>query len=310
MEPNKQESGKIEEAQREKRRNGRGINREEDLGELLPPAGAWRKDPEAFIRFVRGFYRRSGRDFPWRRTRDPYRILVSEIMLQQTQTSRVEKKYGPFVERFPDFQALAAAPLSEVLGQWQGLGYNRRAVALKKIAETVRARSDRSLPQNEEELRALPMIGVNTAASVIAFAWNRPTVFIETNIRRVYIHHFFPGREQVRDRELRPLIENHVDRDNPREWYYALMDYGVYLKSCIPNPNRRSTAYRRQGSFEGSRRQLRGRVLRLLGSGDRLSPAALSERTGFAYETVDESLEALRQEGFLICENGAYSIRD
>ncbi len=255
------------------------------------------------------FYRRRGRDFPWRRIRDPYRILVSEIMLQQTQTSRVEKKYPLFLERFPDFSALARAPLSEVLQYWRGLGYNRRAVALKEIAAAVTARSDGTLPQSEEELRRLPMIGKNTAASIIAFTWNRPTLFIETNIRRVYIYHFFPEQEKVRDRELLPLIEQTLHRENPREWYYALMDYGVYLKGRVPNPNTRSTAYRRQSAFEGSRRQLRGRVLRELGGGERLEPAALAERTGFSYEQVLESVEALRGEGFLVCEHGVYAIK-
>lgn len=261
------------------------------------------------MRFVWDFYRRRGRDFLWRRTRDPYRILVSEIMLQQTQTSRVEKKYPLFLERFPDFTALARAPLSEVLQYWRGLGYNRRAVALKNIAADVIARPEGALPQSEEELRRLPMIGKNTAASIAAFAWNRPTIFIETNIRRVYIHHFFPEHEKVRDRDLLPLIELTLDRENSREWYYALMDYGVYLKGKVPNPNTRSTAYRRQSAFEGSRRQLRGKVLRELEGGEWLEPAALAERTGFAYEQVLESVEALRREGFLVCENEVYTIK-
>lgn len=231
-------------------------------------------------------------------------------MLQQTQTSRVEKKYGPFIERFPDFRTLAAAPLNEVLQQWQGLGYNRRAVALRDIARQVVARSDCALPRSEEELRSLPMIGANTAASILAFAFNEPTLFVETNIRRVYIHHFFPDRQQVRDRELMPMIERTLDRENPREWYYALMDYGVFLKDRIPNPNLRSTAYRRQGAFKGSRRQLRGRLLRELGGGGPLSPESLAQKSGFAYERVRECLQDLEREGFLVSEGAEYRLRE
>jgi A/G-specific adenine glycosylase len=299
MEPNQPQSGEGQEAQGEGR------------GELIPPAGAFREEPEGFRRFILDFYRRRGRDFAWRRTRDPYRILVSELMLQQTQTSRVARKYPEFLERFPDFPALAAAPLPEVLEAWRGLGYNRRAVALKEIAGRVVARPDGSLPRSREELEALPMIGANTAGSILAFAFDIPTVFVETNIRRVYLHHFFPEREQVRDRELLPLIEETLDRRDPRRWYYALMDYGVFLKERIPNPNRRSSAYRRQAPFEGSRRQLRGRILRELGDGRRRGPAELAERTAFPAGQVGESLAALEREGFLVAEpDGRYRIRD
>jgi A/G-specific adenine glycosylase len=185
-------------------------------------------------------------------------------MLQQTQTDRVIPKYEAFLKKFPDFPTLAQASLAEVLQMWQGLGYNRRAKYLKQCAEVVVKDHAGKLPMLINELKQLPGIGDYTAAAVAVFAFNRPVAVIETNIRSVYLHHFFPDEDEVSDQQLIALIEQTVDQINPREWYYALMDYGVYLKKTYGNANRRSKHYTKQSTFEGSDRQIRGKILKLL----------------------------------------------
>jgi A/G-specific adenine glycosylase len=208
----------------------------------------------AFRKLIYDFYREHGRAFPWRATHNPYHILVSEIMLQQTQTERVTDKYESFVNSFPDFSCLARTPLREILGAWQGLGYNRRAIALKEIAQRVIRDFQGNLPPSLEGLMSLPGIGRATAAAISTFAFNKPAVFLETNIRRVFIHHFFRNEDKVNDNEILPLVKQTLDTSNPRRWYHALMDYGVMLKKRHQNPNRKSAHYHKQGPFEGSNR--------------------------------------------------------
>jgi A/G-specific adenine glycosylase len=210
------------------------------------------------------FYRNHGRSFAWRHTKDPYRIVISEVMLQQTQTYRVIEKYEQFIAELPTFQALAQASLLDVLGLWQGLGYNRRGKYLHELAKKVTADFDGVLPADPALLVTLPGVGPATAASISAFAFNTPTVFIETNVRTVFIHHFFKDRSDIHDKEIVPLVAAALDRDNPREWYYALMDYGVMLKATLPNPSRKSAHHARQSKFEGSDRQIRGAIIRAL----------------------------------------------
>jgi A/G-specific adenine glycosylase len=274
------------------------------------------ESPEALIRRFRDtvwvHYRDHGRGMPWRETWDPYRILVSEIMLQQTQVSRVREKYRQFLDTFPSVEALAAASLQEVLSLWQGLGYNRRAKFLHQAAITIVRDYGGRLPESPEELAELPGIGKNTAGSLAAFAFNRPTVFVETNIRRACIYWFFPERERVPDSELIPWVEATLDRENPREWYYALMDYGAMLKSVVGNPNRRSAHYTRQSPFANSTRQVRGRILRVLteagtetateaarNADGSMMVAELCEAVGFSRERVQEAVDRLEREGFL-----------
>jgi len=212
---------------------------------------------------------------PWRTTRDPYKILVSEVMLQQTQVSRVLVKYAEFLKRFPTIKKLAAAPLSNVLSVWQGLGYNRRALMLHKAARIVVDEFDGVLPSSIDELLSLPGVGLSTAAGILNFAYNIPTVYLETNVRSVYLHFFFPNRKNVKDKEIIPIIERTMPRQTKRakprsepagstigEWFYALLDYGVLLKQKHGNPNRRSAHYAKQSKFEGSTRQVRAKALR------------------------------------------------
>jgi len=249
------------------------------------------------------FYNQNQRPFPWRETTDPYAITVSEIMLQQTQTERVVPKYEHFLQVLPNWEALAQVGVSELLQLWQGLGYNRRALALKRMAEVVVQEHGGKLPTGRESLQKLPGIGPYTAGAILAFAFNQPVIFIETNIRRVFIHHFFVDKEGVKDRELLPCIEAAVDKNNPREWYYALMDYGAWLTKQLPNPNRRSAHYTKQAKFEGSLRQIRGRILRVLVDRPRLERTKLYEMLDTTPQRADEALQQMQREGFLIAEN-------
>lgn len=220
------------------------------------------------------------RALPWRHVDDAYAVLVSEVMLQQTQVTRVERFWRRFLAAFPTIDALAAASTSDVLEMWQGLGYNRRALALKRAADECSARFGGQLPRAYDQLVALPGIGPATAAGVRAFAWQLPGVYLETNVRAVFLHELFPHDEKVPDRQLIPLVEATCPPTpsaerlsspafrapdplaSPRDWYYALLDYGAHLKATGANPTRRSAHYTRQSAFEGSRRQKRAWITR------------------------------------------------
>ncbi len=249
-----------------------------------------------FQQKIWGYYEAHGRDMPWRNTRNPYRIFVSEIMLQQTQVERVKEKYLLFLKSFPSFEVLAEASLPEVLRVWQGLGYNRRAAYLLRSAQIIVNEHDAKLPREEEMLITLPGIGRGTAGSVLAFAFNLPTVFIETNIRRVFIHEFFKDQKNITDEDIRELVRRTLVKDNPREWYYALMDYGSFLaKELEGNPNRVSLTYRKQATFKGSRREVRGIIIRLLLKRD-MSVRDLIQQTEKDSDLVFQALRDLEKE--------------
>ncbi len=232
----------------------------------------------------------------WRETNDPYRILVSEIMLQQTQVARVEEKYPQFVKAFPGFKALDRAALAKVYGVWQGMGYNRRALALKKTARIVVNDYKGALPRTHEELCALPGIGKATASSIMAFAFNLPAVFVETNIRTVFIHFFFKGNNKVADEEILPLVEQCLYKKNPCMWYWALMDYGTMLKKSGEDKNARSKHYKKQSRFEGSRRQKRGKVIRILLDCNSLTLKEICDRMKVGNEVKNEELRVESEE--------------
>ena len=255
-------------------------------------------DVASFRRTVYAHYEANGRDFPWRHTSEPYHILVSEVMLQQTQTARVAPKYTEFITRFPDFVALANAPVADILRAWQGLGYNRRALALQMAAQQVVHLHDGRLPENKNDLLALPGIGQYSASAIRAFAFNQPDSFLETNIRAVFIHHFFPGKSKVTDKELMPLVEAALDKDNPRLWYQALMDYGAALKES-DNASRRSAHHRPQSRFSGSRREARGIILRLLLTHGHMSLTELRTHITEWDDRFQEALKTLQTDGLL-----------
>jgi len=253
---------------------------------------------------VWSYYKKHGREMPWRGARDPYKILVSEIMLQQTQVARVLVKYPQFIKAFPSFRALARAPLSKVLRVWQGMGYNRRAIALKKIAEIVVLEYKGKLPRDSKTLETLPSIGRATAGSICAFAFNSPIPFIETNIRRVFIHFFFSRRNPpaggISDEMILPLVEKTIDKKNPREWYYSLMDYGAMLAKKGSNPNRKSAHYARQSKFKGSNREIRGKILKLLLNHDSLTAEKMQALLSLERKAIKKNLLTLKKEGFIL----------
>jgi len=254
----------------------------------------------SFQKIIYSHYQKHGRYFPWRCTRSPYRILVSEMMLQQTQVVRVIPKYRKFITTFPNFSSLARARLNEVLTIWSGLGYNRRALALKKISHIVCNDWGGKLPKDFEKLKTLPGIGEATASSLLAFTWNKPVIFIETNIRSAFIHHFFPKKKNVQDKKIISLVEQTLDKSNSREWYYALMDYGVMLKTKYGNPNTRSAHYAKQTPFKGSHRQIRGGILKILTKNKFLSELEIIKKTDFKPLSVKATLGELKREGFVV----------
>lgn len=263
---------------------------------------------KAFQQKIYDYYSLHFRDLPWRQTTNPYHIVVSEMMLQQTQVERVKDKYAEFIGTFPDFETLAGATLKEVLAVWQGLGYNRRALALKQLAEKVMEIYGGELPRDRDRLCALPGIGKTTAGEILAFAFNIPTSFIETNIRRVFIQEFFDGVEHVNDKIIMPLVEATLDRGNPREWYWALMDYGSILKKKVENPNRRSAHYTRQSPFEGSDRRIRGIILRTILKRTTVTERDLREEVGVDQGRLIGILKKMEGEGLVRERDGLYSI--
>jgi A/G-specific adenine glycosylase len=246
---------------------------------------------------------------PWRGIDDPYGVLVSEVMLQQTQVTRVTDRWVEWMAVFPTIDALAAAPLAEVLERWQGLGYNRRAVALKRCAEQVAERFAGMLPADPALLATLPGIGPATAAAVVNYAYAMPAPFIETNVRAALLHAFFADADDVPDRELRPIVEAVWDDDDPRGWGYALTDYGAHLKRTLPNPSRRSRHHVRQSPFEGSRRQKRARLLRAVLGRPGMDGDSYARETGVATAEALELLETLAGEGFLVRSGERWSVR-
>lgn len=285
------------------------------------------------------------RDLPWRRTRDPYAIWISEVMLQQTQVVRVEGRWPRWLERFPTVGALAAAAPSDVLDEWQGMGYNRRALALHRAAQMVVEEFRGDFPREARDLVRLPGVGPATAQGIRSFAFDLPGVYLETNVRTVFLHHFFPDIDSVPDRELLPLVEAACPAapaadgasaplggpfaepedgdDTPRSWYYALLDYGAYLKKTLPNPSRRSREYTRQSKFEGSRRQKRALIVRMLLAARDADPQGLSlericagvndaevaaDRAAVSPELVAGILSDLEREGFCMRKGDLWKI--
>lgn len=258
----------------------------------------------AFQEKVYDYYHAHGRVFPWRDVTNPYDIAVSEIMLQQTQADRVAPKYQLFMQRWPLVQDLAAASQADVLAAWSGLGYNRRALMLHRMAKHVTDKLLGQFPRELDKLVKLPGIGPYTAAAIMAFAYNQPAMVNETNIRSVIIHEFFADREGVTDKEVVPFIEATMDKERPREWYQALMDYGAMLKRSGINPSRRSAHYVRQSPLKGSNREARGAILKALHTKDNQTSAQLTQSTGLETARIKPALEGLCAEGFLEIRRG------
>lgn len=268
------------------------------------------QDIAVFKETVWQFYGRQGRVLPWRTpeadgTFDPYKILVSEFMLQQTQVTRVVPKFEQWLVRFPTLAHVAQATLAEVLQAWSGLGYNRRAKFLWQAAQAIVRTHQGVVPSQLQRLTALPGIGVNTAAAILTYAYNQAVPFIETNVRTVYIHAFFADRDDVADNELMPYVVRTLEAESPREWYWALMDYGTFLKASVGNVARASRHYKKQSTFNGSVRQLRGRVIRQLAS-QACALSTLQQQIGD--ERLPKVLEALLAEQLIRYQDGKYTL--
>jgi A/G-specific adenine glycosylase len=254
-------------------------------------------------------YRTHGRhDLPWRRTRDPYRILVSEIMLQQTQVERVVPFYREFLQKFPTVEALARAPLGSVLKVWQGLGYNRRAKMLHDAAKVVVKKHGGRLPKDAATLETLPGVGPYTARAVAAFSANADSIFIETNIRTAVTHHFFKEQERVTDAEVLAMLEESYPKGRAREWYSALMDYGAYLKRSGVRVNAKRAGYSKQAPFAGSMREARGAILKALAKRTHTEAELLSLLPKARRQQLDESLAKLIAEGLVTKRRGAFRL--
>jgi A/G-specific adenine glycosylase len=269
------------------------------------------KEIKAFKEAVYANYKKAKRTFPWRTHTGAWGILVSEFMLQQTQTERVVTCWNKWMEKWPSPRLLHKAPIEEALLVWGNLGYNRRCFFLKDCARRITREYDGEVPDRPKDLEELPGIGPYTARAVPCFAYNIPTVFIETNIRAAVLHFFFKDRDKVKDKELLPILEAALDQEDPRTWYWALMDYGAALKKLTPNPNRRSAHYSRQSPFEGSFRQLRGAVVRTLVREGPAGKEELLRRSGIeSGEDLYQVLTALEKDQIVAESEGIYRIRE
>lgn len=253
------------------------------------------------------YWEKKGRhDLPWRKTKNPYHILVAEVMLQQTQVSRVIEKYRGFLQAFPTVRALAKSPLSRVLKMWNGLGYNRRAKYLLDAAKMISSKHNGRVPRDYTSLRTLPGVGDYTARAIRVFAFDEPDVLIETNIRAAYIHYFYSSllqKTRITDSQILLVAVKAAEGQNPRKWHSALMDYGAHIKKFYENPTRRSASYVRQSKFKGSLRQIRGAIIRELHTG-KLSPEALP----FRKSRIKKALTELARDGLVRKRDGQWRI--
>ena len=238
------------------------------------------------------------RDMPWREDTQPYYVLVSELMLQQTQVDRVVPKFEAFIQAFPDEKSLAAASLADVLKLWNGLGYNRRAKFLHEAAKKIVIEYEGIFPNTVNELIQLPGVGPGTAGAIAVYAFNQPVVFVETNVRTVYFHHFFETGEKVSDAQLLPLIEATLDIEHPREFFWALMDYGTWLKRNGAGRITQSQHYTKQAALKGSVREIRGQIIRVLTAGDKTDSELRNEVIQDA--RFDQALHGLTHDGLVM----------
>jgi A/G-specific adenine glycosylase len=235
------------------------------------------------------------RDMPWRGDTRPYYVLVSELMLQQTQVARVVPKFEAFIQAFPSEEALASASLADIIKYWQGLGYNRRAKYLYEAAKQIVKQG--GFPDNERRLVELPGVGKNTAGAILAYSFNYPSIFIETNIRTVYIHHFFGNNFDISDNEIIELLKETIDVSHPREFYWALMDYGNWLKSNGVRNNSQSKHYKKQSQLSGSMREMRGLIIQKLSNN--VSVEGLRSDARF-----DKAVASLVRDGMIKADTG------
>lgn len=254
----------------------------------------------AFQEEILTWFSKNKRDLPWRRTRDPYNILVSEIMLQQTQVPRVIPKYTCWIEKFPSLIALANAPTRDVLTLWSGLGYNRRALYLQKTAQNILHRFDGQFPQEENVLQTFPGVGKYTSRALLCFAFDKQISVVDTNVKKVICLFFFNRSvppEKIIDEKAKEILP----KARAYEWNQALMDYSasVLSKERIP--------IKKQPAFLGSRRFVRGQIIRTLALQKRLTRSQILKDTLVQEKVISEILEKLQKEGLIVQERGIIS---
>ncbi len=250
------------------------------------------------------------RDLPWRRTEDPYRILVSEVMLQQTQVSRVLPKYDEFIKRYPTVHDLARAPAADVLRTWQGMGYNRRALYLKKTAEAVITTYGGTFPKDETLLTKLPGLGTYTARAILVFAFGRNVATVDTNIRKIITHFFFKDRPQ-KEEVIQAAADQLLPLDKSWEWHQALMDYGALELNKFKRPDPPAGGRGTSIPFRNSDRFYRGRIIDRLREGD-AAKALLVEELSKTYqkdtEFIEKILLGLSKDGLLTLRGDVVSL--
>ncbi len=267
------------------------------------------KQEQEFQTFVLDWYEKCGRhDLPWRQTHDPYCVLVSELMLQQTQVVRVIPKYEAFIKKYPTAQKLAKASLGDVLRMWQGLGYNRRAKFLLQCAQEITLSHKGKFPTEYTDLLKLPGIGPYTAAAICAFAYNQPIELVETNVRQVYIHHFFGRVEEVTDVQILEKVRRTLPADHSREWYASLMDYGSHLKACNGNNTRKIKGYTKQSQFKGSDREVRAAIVRALTKQPLTKTELWKELDRYDQAKIQPQLDILLAEEMVGEKKGSYRL--
>lgn len=256
-------------------------------------------------RAVYTHHRAFGRhDLPWRIKQTPYRVFVSELMLQQTQVERVIPKFNAFMRRFPNFKKLGGATVGEVYALWAGLGYNRRAKFLRDSARIIAEVYGGKVPPVKEELRQLPGVGPYTAGAILSFSYGDPEPFVETNIRTAVMHHVFNRKKKVDDKEILGVLNLSKPPvgTEAKKWYAGMMDYGAYLKKTGVRTNRKSAHYTKQKAFKGSLREVRGALLKVLSTSSK-SEAQLF-KLEFPNARVREALLGLKKDGLIEKNSG------
>lgn len=256
---------------------------------------------------VNQYYKKHRRaHLPWRETQDPYHILVSEVMLQQTQVERVIPYFTRWVETFPTVEHLSRAPLSRVLQLWSGLGYNRRAAFLHRAAQAVVNEWGGVMPVAYDGLRTLPGVGEYTAKAVRVFAHNQPETLIETNVRTVVIYHCFSTKKNISEDLIRRVAHLLAEGQDPREWHSALMDYGTYLKGVVGNVSRNARSYTKQKPLKGSVREVRGLILKQLRHGSSTRTRLFNVLPESMHERVPVALAGLEKDGLVTRKKSTY----
>jgi len=260
---------------------------------------------QQFQKKVLSFYQKQKRDLPWRNTTDPYKILLSEFMLQQTQVVRVVPFYERWITKWPTIHALASASRAEVLKMWMGLGYNTRAIHLHKAAQKIVSKHKGDVLKAMKHYKEIPGVGKYTSHAVQIFATNDNLVTVDTNIRRIFIHEFHLP-ETITEKELWKLAEQCLPPGKSRDWHNALMDYGALSLTAQKTGIKPKT---QQSRFEGSDRQIRAQILRRLLKGT-TTLLDLQNTIGVEPIRLQRILRKMMDEQLLIKKQNRYQLKE